>query len=303
MSTTEQEMDEALDALEDEHGSLDHQEDETNLEAQNLEEEQIIEDEPKKKPPGFLSYDEWVAKGKDPADFRGENAYSAQYEALKEVRELKDTMTHVVDGMETWKTQQEELNSQEIEQARADAVRELEQATEEDDTGAALAAQAKIHGLDTQAKAQTTQVINPVFSEFARKNPIIDTNSTQYDADFHQDMIMIHNSKLDQLLGGNRSREGELTQDQIERVQALAFSQAKELHADKFVSPKNRRQTTPQSRQRKTDNKGDTKARLKTVEGNSRNPRDTNAADDLYEIIKAKDPEMAEKFAKNVTGE
>lgn len=300
MSTTEEEMNEALDELE-KNDTLDNpNEDNLNLSDENLEDvPRGTEDEPKDKPPGFLTYDEWIEKGKDPADFRGENAYKNQYESLKEVRELKDTMTHVVDGIETWKQQQNELKTEEIAQARINLVAEFEQAKEDEDMDAALTAQEKINKIDRRPPQVQ---VNPVISDFTKKNPIIDKSSTQYDPDFHQDMIMIHNGKLDQLLGGDRSRAGELTEAQIERVQAMAFNQAKELYPDKFVSPRNKRTTTANPSKRTTQ-KTATKVSLKSVSGNSRNPRDTSPADDIYEIIKARDPAAAERFAKNLTGE
>lgn len=282
MSTTEQEMNDKLNELEAEHESL------------NQEVEEVA---PEEKPPGFLSYDEWVEKGKDPADYRGENAYKKQYDALKEVRELKSTMNQVVEGMETWKQQQNEQTAIQVEQAKADAITELEKAKSDDDITAALAAQEKLNRLDSQPVSQTT---NPVISDFANKNPIIDKNSNQYDSEFHQDMIMIHNGKLDQLLGGDRSRASELTPAQIDRVQKMAYTQAKELHQDKFVSPKNKRATSATSNQRPVKTNGDVSTRLKSISGNSKNPRDANPANDIYEILKAKDPKAAEVFAKNM---
>jgi hypothetical protein len=304
---SDQEMNEALDALEDEHGEfhdldndLDNADNDGTLNGDKEELDGKPAEKPPEKPPGFKTYEEWVAEGKDPADFRGENAYKKQYDALKEVRELKDAMTHVVDGMQTWKQQQSDVMAQQVEQARTNAVAELEQAKEDDDLDAALVAQNKINDIDSKPAA--TQV-NPVISTFASKNPIIDPNNAQYDAEFHQDMIMIHNGKLDQLLGGDRSRAGELTESQIERVQNLAFKQAKELHGDKFVSPKNGRRTPASPAQRPTKPGGTPVSRLSQVKGNTKNPRDTSAANDIYEILKAKDPKAAETFAKNVLGE
>jgi len=286
----EEEINAALDDLEDE--IIDDTKPDPNL----------VEDPPKK-PPGFLTHDEWIAAGKDPADFRGEKAYKAQYDSLKEIRDLKGTMNQVVQGVESWKHQQNEIKAQEIEEAKNQAIVDLAKAQTDDDMDAALAAKDKINSLDKQTTVvQQPPQVNPIITDFTSKNPIIDPANTKYDAEFHQDMIMIHNSKLDQLLGGDRTRANELTQAQIERVQALAFNQAKELHQDKFVSPKNKRTTSANST--KTVTKGvDIVTQLKSVEGNPRNPRDTSPAKDIYEILLAKDPKAAETFAKNVIGE
>lgn len=294
MSTTQEEMDEVLDSLESEHDEVVVEESEKQAPEESKEVGET--------PPGFLSYEEWVDKGKDPADFRGENAYKTQYESLKEVRELKETMAQVVSSTELYQRQQSELMTQQIAEAKAETQSALDQAKIDEDVDAALLAQNKLNNLNNRTVEQPIK-INPVITEFTKNNPIIDTSSSQYDAEFHQDMIMIHNGKLDQLLGGDRSRGGELTQEQIKRVQNLAFKQAKELHSDKFISPKNRRTTTPAASQRPVKSNGNFGANLKQVPGNTRNPRDSNAANDIYEMLKAKDPKAAETFAKTILGD
>jgi len=309
MSNSEQEMNMALDKLEIEQ--LDNQQSDINkieqdqpTDSEDTElNQQSDTNEPAAKPPGFLSYDEWIDKGKDPADYRGENAYKSQYESLQEVRELKNAMGQVVDSMETWKQEQNDKMAIQVEQAKEDALIELEKAKEDEDMNAALAAQEKINKLEKQKKAQKPPQLNPVITDFATKNPIIDTTSTQYNAEFHQDMITIHNNKLDQLLGGDRSKAENLTGRQVERVQKWAFEQAKGLHQEKFVSPKNRRTTITAPKQRPTNTKGDISTRLKTITGNSKNSNDVNPANDIYEILKEKDPAAAETFAKNMLGD
>ena len=297
---SEEEINEALDDLEKDHDAENIDEQQVNDDEQQIDAKQD-DDQEKEKPPGYKTYDEWIADGRDPAAFRGEKAYTDHYETLKEVRELKSTMTHVVDGMETWKQQQNEIKAGEIEAAKAQAVIDLAKAKEDDDLDAALLAQGKITTLEQQRNI--APVVNPLISDFAHKNPIIDKGSTQYDAEFHQDMIMIHNSKLDQLLGGDRSGAGELSQAQIERVQAMAFNQAKELHKDKFVSPRNTRTTTATSTQRNNKPAPNTKARLAEIDGNPRNTRDQSPGRDMYEHLLAIDKDAAETFAKNVLGE
>lgn len=291
---SEQEMEDALDALEAEHI-------EDEVIDDKVKEDDV--EEVKEKPPGYLSHEEWIAKGKDPADYKGENAYKAEYDRIHEIRDLKNSMKQVLSSVEVWQQQQSDSMAQQIEQAKVDAKAELDAAIAADETGDALAAQEKLNKLDSKLATQSVQ-INPVISSFASNNPIIDKASTQYDAAFHEDMIMIHNGKLDQLLGGDRSRANELTQDQIDRVQKMAFNQTKELHADKFVSPRNKRTSSTQpSKRQSSQGGGDINAKLRKVVGNAKNPRDTDSANEIYEIIKKSDPAAAETFAKNVIGE
>lgn len=293
---TEQQINETLDALEAKHGDPEPTSEPTN-------EPTEPENEPQgKHAPAFVNYEEWVKSGRDPADFKGENAFKREGERIKEIRDLKGTMNQVVAGMETWQQQQQAVMNQQIERAKSEAKVELERAKADDDTTAALAAQNKLHGLSQQQTVQPARV-NPIINEFANKNPILDPNSPQYDAEFHRDMTMIHDGKLDQLLGGDRSRSGELTESQLRRVQNLAFVQTKELHADKFVSPKTKRQTSAQPSKSTTSKDTNFGSKLKAVSGGTRNPRDATPANDIYEMLKERDPKAAEIFAKNVIGE
>jgi len=278
---SQEEIDQALDALEEEHGIEEKKED----------------PKPEDSPPGYLTHEEWIAKGKDPADYKGKNAYNAEYDRIKEIRELKDSFKQVVTTTQQWKTQQEVLTRQQVDEARENALADLKQATDDDDVPAALAAQKKVDKLETKVTPQ----VNPVISTFTAKNPIVDTSSPQFDQDFFNDMSMMHNSMIDRLTGGNPERQGQLTQDQIERSMTLAFKQTKELHPDKFKSPKNNRQGSPSAQKKSSNNPASSK--LSAYKGNSRNPRDSNPANDIYEMLKKSDPKAAEKFAENLTGD
>ena len=86
-------MNEALTSLEAEHGVIEEQEVIIEEPAEVVAEVEATQAE---KPPGFISYEDWIAKGKDTAAFRGENDYKKQNEALKKVRDLTDTMRKVV---------------------------------------------------------------------------------------------------------------------------------------------------------------------------------------------------------------
>lgn len=255
-------------------------------------------EEGKQAVPGYIGYDEWIEQGKDPADFKGENAYKAEYERIREIRELKSTMQSVAIGVEDWKTQQTIQMNQQIEQARTDAQAELDQAKEAEDMTAALAAQEKINNLQPQ---QVPAQVNPAIKEFEVKNPIIDKNSARYDAAFFGDMSMFQGTIINELTGGNEQAAGQLTPEQITRTMELAYSKAKQMHPDKFTSPRNNRQSGPPSKQRGKQ-KPDYRTQLKAVGENKLNPQDDNAANDIYDMLKEKDPAAAETFAKNVLG-
>ena len=297
---SEEAINEALDALEKEHNQKfdeinNQSEDDDSIEIEEPgEQESEKQVKAEQKPPGYLSYEEWVEKGKDPADFKGENAYKAEYERIQEMRELKETMRKVAETTQEGKQNMES-------QTRAQVEAELRQAREEEDIDAALAAQEKLNNLK-QKEQQIQPEPNPVIKRFASQNPIIDKSSNQFDQEFYNDMAMIHDSTINKLIGGDPARQQYLTEAQIQRSLNYAYNEAKLLHTDKFQSPKNKRQAAPDTQRRppvteKPINK------LKNVKGNSKNPNDKNAAYEIYEMLKERDPKAAEKFAATITGE
>ena len=298
--SNQQEIDAALDQLDIENEPVEQpvEEIEEHEEVQEVEEQQ---EEKQENPPGYIdNLDDWVAAGKDPDLFKGKKAYEAEYERIQELKELKQTMQTVVQGVGEWKEQQKQTMAQQLEQAKSDAMADLERAKEEVDIDAAIAAQNKINELN-QPQQQVYQP-NPVLTEFYQQNPILDKSSPQYDDEVFKDASMYQSAILDELTGGNRQIQ--LSESQIRRSLNVALTKAKALSPDKFVSRRNERRAAPAPVKKNASKQGvDYVSRLKTVRSNSKNARDTNAANEIYEMLKAKDPKAAETFAKNVLGE
>jgi len=84
--------------------------------------------------------------------------------------------------------------------------------------------------------------------------------------------------------------------------QALAVG--KEIYPDRFKSPRNKRQGQGgQPAKRTTQTPGDYGAKLKALKSTSLNSRDQSPEYDTYQMIKAKNPERAETYAKTILGE
>jgi len=190
------------------------------LEIQNLEPEEVIEpveeqeqEEPKDaNPPGYIdNIEDWIAAGKNPDDFKGKNAYKAEYERIKEIKELKQTMETIVDGVSEWKEQQKKLTAEQIVKAKQEALDELAKAKEDMDVEGAIAAHEKINQLNKTTAPQ----LNPVITSFFAKNPILDEKSSQYDPEFFQDMKMAQHSILNQLTGGDPNLAAQLTKSHV----------------------------------------------------------------------------------------
>lgn len=299
---SDEEINAALDALEDEH---DVEEDDSGV----SEDEGLVGDESdhedqkegEDKPPGYLTYDEWVKSGKDPKDFKGENAYKKEYERIKEIKDLKDSMKKVVEGIDDWKEQQKELNAKQLKKAIKEAEANLLEAKEEGDIDAALKAQEDLATLkEDQEKSKNTVTMNPVITRFFDKNPIIDQSSDQFDAEFYEDMQTAQHNILDTITNGNRNAR--LTDKQIERSLKVAMQRAKALHPEKFNNPRNKRVSAPSTSKRKKSSQSTTE-KLSQIKGNINNRHDVSPAMDIYNMIKKVDPKAAEKFAEATTGE
>lgn len=261
---------------------------------------EAVEEEPQDKPPGYMGYDDWVAAGKDPADFKGENAYKAEYERIQEIRDLKNTMNQVVEGVQTWQEQQQQQMQQQVDQARQEALAKIEQAKKDDDVEALDAAYTELNQVSQQAPPKQAPKMNPVIMDFFKDNPIIDESSAQFDKDFFEDMRLAQHAHLNKLTNGDPQLAQQLTPSQLKRSLTAAYNTAKEMNPDKFQSPRNKRTTTPSASPKKQQG-GNVRNKLSGMKG--KNQRDSNAGQEIYDLIAKADPKAAETFAKNVLGD
>lgn len=198
------------------------------VEAEEVESEEV--EETSDNPPGFISYEDWVAQGKDPNDWRGANAYKREYDRIQEVKELSSKMTDLVSLIEDEKKTAAQ-KAREEERARFEA--ELNEAKENMDVD-------RVEELLKKAPAEETpkqEFKEPApIADFRKANPILDPNSQGFDQDFETAVAGVVNSRL-QAFGGA------VTEDLMSRVMKAAFDEVKGLYPEKFESPKNTRKT------------------------------------------------------------
>ncbi len=250
--------------------------------------------------PGFMSHEEWIAAGKDPDEYKGKNAYKKEFDRIKanreenkalsnDLKEIKGTLNAVVDAAEETR-----LNQLAAHKAEKQAI--LDEKIDTLSPKEAIEEQREIDAIDDSPKE--TQKINPVITTFITDNPLIDEKSDQYNAEFAADVIAYHNAGIDALSGGGQRQ---VTDGQIQKVMKKAFDDAKVLNKDMFVSERNNRAGPgkggkPRSKEGVTklsDYKIDDKGDLKNQ----------NAAQAIFDVINAKDPEAAKRFQSNLSGE
>jgi len=245
-------------------------------------------------PPGYMNYEAWVAAGKDPDDFKGKNAYEKNFKSIKENKSLRADIREM---KSTLKTTAEAINVQ-VQEARhterAKVVAEFEAAKENDDIDAVIAAKDKLHRIDSQPAHKAAPPLNPVVSEFLTDNGVLNKDSDEFDVKARRQFEKAYDNKLRILDDGSHLFE----EDDIKDCLNAAFKDIKGLNSHLFESPRNERKG-PASKARRTP----TNAAPTGVDKIERsNPRDQNAAAEVFELIKSRDPKAAEAFAK-VMGE
>lgn len=305
------EMDAALDAIEADHDVIEEVEDDIqddvidkpndiDQELEALESDGDVE-EKEESPKGFIGYEEWVESGKDPKKYRGEDAYTAEYDRIQELKgvkgeisSLKETMSQVAQVNEEWRQTQ-------VDNIRTEYEAKFNQAKEEGDIDAALDAQSKLNDLDQKKAASNQPQVNPLISDFRKNNPLTDHSNSRFNPEYNADLENIYDGMVDKLTRGGQLA---MTEPQIKRCLSLAKRDANSLHPDIFESPRNKRKTIPGSTRKAAATKTvDYRSRLKGI-GNARNKNDTNAALDMYDLLLDKGgKEAADKFAKANLGD
>lgn len=256
-------------------------------------------DETPGKTPGYLSYEEYVAAGKDPKFYKGEEVYKQEYGRIQEVKELKGTvksmeatLRETVNATTKWQEEQDAKHKAELEKA-------LAQAREDEDIDAALEAQRELARIQNKPKPQAQQPqTHPVLSEF------LSSNAALADNDIHGEFARIYNGRL---RADGVAPDQQLSDAAIKAYAKSAMESVKQLYPERFQSPRNSRIVPPKPRQQ-APAKTDYVARLKGVKlsGVGIDERNANAALGIYNMLKKNNPDnprIAENYAKSVLGE
>lgn len=285
------ELDETLDKLGNEYDKGREESEEEAPEEKEAEEkapEEKSEEKPSN-PQGYMNYQAWVEAGRDPDDFKGKNVYQKNFKSIQENKLLRH---EIRDMRSTFKTTVEAINTQvqvvrDAERATVEA--EFNAAKEADDIEGAIAAQAKLHKIDTQPAHKAAPPLNPVVSLFLVDNGVLNKDSDEFDAKALRQFGKAYDNKLRILDDGSHQFLEEDIQDCLD----AAFKEIKSLNAHLFESPRNERKGTAAKPRRTTKNNAPTA--IGKIDRS--NPRDQNAASEVFELIKSRDPKAAEAFA------
>lgn len=257
--------------------------------------EEIVE-EPIDSPPGYLDHAAYLEKNGNDDGWRGKDAYSAEYERIQDNKSLKQELRGMNDLLRQTVDATTSMQNERYQQGLIDARAELDQAREDDNVDAAIAAQTKISNIEGNKPQAAQPQINPAISQFITSNPALDNQGAQYDPEFRTEFERIYHGRLQ--ADGVRP-ETQLTERAIQGYMKNALASTKALFPDKFESTRNNRQTSTPAAKRSAKTVAASEAN-KNLKVTTKNPRDNNAYSDVYEAIKAKDPKAAEAFAEKM---
>ena len=260
-------------------------------------------------PPGFKSYEAYVADGGDPDQYVGKQAYEDRYANIqenkrlrKDVKGLQGTVQQTMDAVNTWQETERKKMRTELDQ-------KLEKAKEDEDLDGALATQKEIDDLDDEPDppAPTHQDEHPVIADFREANPLLDPDSDDYNEEFNDDVEAIYNSLYQQLTYSGRKKA---TDGQIKRCLKRAMNEAKQLHEmdeapdgnrdnNRGESRRNKRASRQQRTNRRSTQTTTTPKAEAYVIDNPRNARQANAAPEVRDMIHKKAYEHAIKGGKS----
>lgn len=245
-------------------------------------------------PPGFIdNIDDWTAAGKDPDLFKGKKAYEAEYNRIQEVKSLKDDMRQMNQTLKSAVEAMAERDSRVDARHKAELEAALSQAKEDGDTDAAIDALDQLNDIKTRPAPAPAQQVHPVINTFISNNPVLGSE------EMHSEFGRIYNGKLK---ADGVGKNDQLSDAAIKGYAKDAMDRVKSLYPDRFSSPKNVRKTTarPKGKSAATVDVGQ---KIKGVRHENLAPQNRGAANDIYEMIKAKDPKAAEQFAKRILEE
>jgi len=248
------------------------------------------EPEPEANPKGFLDHAAYVEKNGNDDGWRGKDAYSAEYNRIQDNKSLRQEIKGMNDLLRQTVDATTSMQESAYQRGMTEAKTELDKAIEDDDVTAVIAAKDKMADL---TPPQAAHKVNPIHSDFFTSNSVLDNASAQFDSEIMGEFERIYNGRLQ--ADGVR-QDQQLSDRAIQGYMNSALKSAKELFPDKFVSPRNSRQTNIPNKKRAAPTKSAADG-IKSMHITTKNPRDTNALSDVYEEIKKRDPKEAERFA------
>jgi hypothetical protein len=155
----------------------------------DVEDQQEVE-EKEDTPPGYLNYEQYVAKGGDPDLYRGPKAYSQYHELTKQVSSVKKSNRELMDGVNKMLANQEQSIKTQTEIKVKELQDKLDIAHEELDSKKAVKLQKQIDKLEQEPekprpKVAPTSHLDEV-RDYQSEHPELDADSSQFNESLYK---------------------------------------------------------------------------------------------------------------------
>lgn len=254
-------------------------------------------------PPGYISYEDWIAQGKDPDLWQGKKKYEQQYDLMHELKDFKKKFSELENSSQEQARMMTEalaeLKQQAYDEARKEMEQQLQEAIDNQDVDEVIRIKDEMNANKAPVSDQP-QKLHPVYEDFFSKNAILDKNSNGFSQAIFDEFGRLHAG----VLRNDGVQPGDPLSDIArERYANLAMDRLKNLFPEHFESPRNSRQGR-QGNQRRAQQKPSPKTSLSNYKLKAPNRQNADAAQQMYEMMKNKyGQEAADSFASSLVGD
>ena len=242
--------------------------------------------EEQEKPPGYKTFDEYVADGGDPEMYRGPKAYT-------QFKELKQQTSDKIHKVEEQMAELVKMQREQIEKAKADAhaqaMQELQgkmaTAKENLDFEAYEQASSEMQKMQSSKPEDNTQRLQSVVAEIKQSLPLINETSAEYNPAF----FSVVQTNLGQVMESNNVDTNSLTPEALKHYMNEALERSKKDMPHLFRQPRKAPHTAaPKSGK---------------PQGGSLFSRLEKSDQAMYQTLAKSDKKTAEEFARLRLGE
>lgn len=241
-------------------------------------------------PPGLLSYEQWVAEGRDPEKYKGKKAYEAEYKRIQSEKELKLQVKALETTVKAIADKASEREAKIEARHRAELEKALSEAKEIGDVEAALEAKEQLHELNSNRTRQES-LMHPVISGFINDNAVLAND------DVKKEFERVYNGKLK---ADGVGVNDQLSEAAIKGYLRSAMDSVKSIYPDKFQSPRINRVAPVKTKSVPPSQAVDLEARLRAYKVPGAQKHNENFALEMYQSLKEISKEQADAYANSV---
>lgn len=157
---------------------------------------------------GWKTREQHEVDGGDEADYTGFRQFNRRYDDRQDSKALKNKMSEMEGSVNSLIDSMADDRNQAVKQALSAKEAEFKLKVEEGDTEGAVKAQNELYDIHNQSRQASqprqSQAEAPIFANFRADNPILDSNSPDYNSSFDSAITQNVNDQLNYASNGNQ---------------------------------------------------------------------------------------------------